>query len=61
VQIAPLELADFDLHGKIGVKADMKLQVTIYQSDEGFAVCVPSLPGCWSQGARAKKPSKTLP
>ena len=29
----------------------MKLPVTIYQSDEGFAVCVPSLPGCWSQGA----------
>jgi len=29
----------------------MKLQVSIYPSDEGFAVCVPSLPGCWSQGA----------
>jgi predicted RNase H-like HicB family nuclease len=29
----------------------MKLQVAIYPSDEGFAVCVPSLPGCWSQGA----------
>jgi predicted RNase H-like HicB family nuclease len=29
----------------------MKLQVTIFQSDEGFAICVPSLPGCWSQGA----------
>lgn len=29
----------------------MKLQVNIYQSDEGFAVCVPSLPGCWSEGA----------
>jgi predicted RNase H-like HicB family nuclease len=44
-------LADFYRHGKIGVKADMKIQVTIYQSDEGFAVSVPSLPGCWSQGA----------
>ncbi len=29
----------------------MKLQVTIIASDEGYAVCVPSLPGCWSQGA----------
>jgi predicted RNase H-like HicB family nuclease len=29
----------------------MKVQITIYPSDEGFAVCVPSLPGCWSQGA----------
>lgn len=33
----------------------MKLQVTLYQSDEGFAVCVPSLPGCWSQGATAEE------
>jgi predicted RNase H-like HicB family nuclease len=31
----------------------MKLQVNIYPSDEGFAVCVPGLPGCWSQGATA--------
>ncbi len=22
----------------------------LYPSDEGFAVCAPSLPGCWSQG-----------
>ena len=33
----------------------MKLQVALYQSDEGFAVCVPSLPGCWSQGATAEE------
>ncbi len=33
----------------------MKLQVTLYRSDEGFAVCVPSLPGCWSQGATAEE------
>jgi len=32
-------------------EAIMKYQVTLYPSDEGFAVCVPSLPGCWSQGA----------
>jgi predicted RNase H-like HicB family nuclease len=33
----------------------MKLQVNIYPSDEGFAVCVPSLPGCWSQGTTAEE------
>jgi predicted RNase H-like HicB family nuclease len=30
---------------------EMKFKVAIYPSDEGFAVCAPSLPGCWSQGA----------
>jgi predicted RNase H-like HicB family nuclease len=29
----------------------MKLKVVLYPSDEGIAVSVPSLPGCWSQGA----------
>jgi predicted RNase H-like HicB family nuclease len=29
----------------------MRYHIEIYQSDEGFAVCAPSLPGCWSQGA----------
>ena len=29
----------------------MKFKVAIYPSEEGIAVCVPSLPGCWSQGA----------
>lgn len=29
----------------------MKIKVSLYPSDEGFAVCAPSLPGCWSQGA----------
>ena len=28
----------------------MKFRIAQYPSDEGFAVCVPSLPGCWSQG-----------
>jgi predicted RNase H-like HicB family nuclease len=28
----------------------MKFRIALYPSDEGFAVCVPSLPGCWSQG-----------
>ncbi len=29
----------------------MKFKITLYPSEEGFAVSVPSLPGCWSQGA----------
>jgi predicted RNase H-like HicB family nuclease len=29
----------------------MKWKVVLYPSDEGFAVCAPNLPGCWSQGA----------
>jgi predicted RNase H-like HicB family nuclease len=29
----------------------MKFRIALYPSEEGFAVCVPSLPGCWSQGA----------
>ncbi len=28
----------------------MKFKVALYSSEEGVAVCVPSLPGCWSQG-----------
>lgn len=29
----------------------MKFRVALYPSEEGVAVSVPSLPGCWSQGA----------
>ena len=28
----------------------MKFKIALYPSEEGVAVCVPSLPGCWSQG-----------
>jgi predicted RNase H-like HicB family nuclease len=28
----------------------MKFKIALYPSEEGFAVNVPSLPGCWSQG-----------
>ena len=28
----------------------MKFKVVLYESDEGFAVGCPTLPGCWSQG-----------
>lgn len=29
----------------------MKYKVILRQSDEGFSVSCPGLPGCWSQGA----------
>jgi predicted RNase H-like HicB family nuclease len=29
----------------------VKFTIALYPSEEGFAVNVPSLPGCWSQGA----------
>ena len=28
----------------------MRYKVVLYPSEEGFAVGVPGLPGCWSQG-----------
>jgi predicted RNase H-like HicB family nuclease len=28
----------------------MRVKVVLYPSEEGVAVCAPSLPGCWSQG-----------
>lgn len=28
----------------------MKYKVVLHQSEEGFAVSCPALPGCWSQG-----------
>jgi len=28
----------------------MKYKVPLHASEEGFAVSVPGLPGCWSQG-----------
>ena len=29
----------------------MKYKIALRESDEGFGVSVPGLPGCWSQGA----------
>lgn len=29
----------------------MLYRIALHRSDEGFAVSVPGLPGCWSQGA----------
>jgi predicted RNase H-like HicB family nuclease len=32
------------------MEVPMKFKVALYHSEEGVAVCAPSLPGCWSQG-----------
>jgi predicted RNase H-like HicB family nuclease len=29
----------------------MRYRIAVHQSEEGFSVLVPGLPGCWSQGA----------
>ena len=29
----------------------MRYRIALHQSDEGFSVSVPGLPGCWSQGS----------
>lgn len=29
----------------------MRYRIALHPSDEGYAVSVPGLPGCWSQGA----------
>lgn len=28
----------------------MKYKIVLHQSEEGYSVSVPGLPGCWSQG-----------
>jgi predicted RNase H-like HicB family nuclease len=38
-----------------GAEVPMKYRVVLHASDEGFAVSVPGLPGCWSQGATERE------
>jgi predicted RNase H-like HicB family nuclease len=33
----------------------MKYKVLLHESEEGFSVSCPGLPGCWSQGATEKE------
>jgi predicted RNase H-like HicB family nuclease len=33
----------------------MKYKIAVKQTEEGFSVSVPGLPGCWSQGATEKE------
>jgi predicted RNase H-like HicB family nuclease len=36
---------------KCEMEVPMKYKVVLQQSEEGYSVHVPGLPGCWSQGA----------
>lgn len=33
----------------------MKYRIALHQSDEGYSVSIPGLPGCWSQGANEQE------
>ena len=33
----------------------MKYRIALHQSDDGYSVSVPGLPGCWSQGVTEKE------
>jgi predicted RNase H-like HicB family nuclease len=33
----------------------MRYRVALHQSDEGYSVSVPGLPGCWSQGSSERE------
>ena len=34
---------------------NMRYKVTLKKTDEGYAIWVPGLPGCWSQGQTEKE------
>jgi predicted RNase H-like HicB family nuclease len=38
----------------------MKYRIALRQSDEGYSVSVPELPGCWSQGSTEKEAVKNI-
>lgn len=38
----------------------MKYKIALQQTEEGFSVSVPGLPGCWSQGATEEEALKNI-
>jgi predicted RNase H-like HicB family nuclease len=38
----------------------MKYKIAVRESEEGFSVSVPGLPGCWSQGATEQEALATV-
>lgn len=38
----------------------MKYKVLLQRSDQGFAVSVPGLPGCWSQGSTEQEALESI-
>jgi predicted RNase H-like HicB family nuclease len=39
-----------ELKQNAGERENMKYKVVLHQSEEGYDVSCPGLPGCWSQG-----------
>ena len=38
----------------------MKYKIALQQSEEGYSVSVPGLPGCWSQGASEEEALRNI-
>lgn len=38
----------------------MKYRIALHKSEEGFAVSVPGLPGCWSQGTTEQEDIESI-
>lgn len=38
----------------------MKYRVALFPSEDGYAVSVPGLPGCWSQGATEEEAMENI-
>jgi len=38
----------------------MKYRIALHRSEEGFAVSVPGLPGCWSQGTTEQEAIQSI-
>lgn len=38
----------------------MKYKIALRETDEGFSVSVPGLPGCWSQGSTEEEALKNV-
>ena len=38
----------------------MKYKIALYESEEGYSVSCPGLPGCWSQGQTEKEAMENI-
>jgi predicted RNase H-like HicB family nuclease len=49
--VAGEESKEAEANGILLLRYVMKYKIALHESEEGFSVSVPGLPGCWSQGA----------
>lgn len=47
---AKQDLVEFEAKSRRSLGVTMRYKVSLKKTDEGYAVWVPGLPGCWSQG-----------